>query len=251
MIASAAGVYWLLTSPAFQLDESRVDIPGLNYTDSVTLRELIGLPGDATPNVFRLQTVEMQHALASLPAVAAAEVWVALPNHLIVAVTERTPVVIVRTSTGSFVLDVDGVVLDDHPTETGDSLGLPIVEDNRVQFAADLAVGDTLDAVNLAAILRLGALTPAIVGSSASELHVTVDDTDGYVLTATPTGWRAVFGHYTPTLRPPDIIDRQVQCLRSLLATGEQNLAVIYLAPLDEHCGTSVPRETPSPSPSS
>ena len=251
MIASAAGVYWLLTSPTFRLDESRLDISGLNYTDPARVRELIGLPLDATPNVFRLRTVEMQHALASLPAVARAEVSVALPNHLTVAVTERIPVVVLRTTTGSFVLDADGVVLEELPTEIADALGLPIVQDDRQQFAPVVAVGGTLDAVNLGAILRLGALTPAIVGSSAADLHVTVDDTDGYVLTPTPAGWRAVFGNYTPTLRPVDIIDRQVQCLRSLLATGERDLAVIYLAPLDEHCGTSLPRETPSPSPTS
>ena len=37
------------------------------------------------------------------------------------------------------------------------------------------------------------------------------------MLTAEPHGWRAIFGSYTPTLRPPDMIARQVQCLRSLL----------------------------------
>lgn len=249
MIVAAAAIVWLITSPAFRLDQDRVEISGLNYTDPTTVRQLIGLPADATPNVFRLHTTQMQRALASLPAVARADVRVALPDGLVVAVTERTPVVVLRNGAGSFVLDAEGVALEILSTDAADALGLPTVDDRRAEFAPDLDVGGTLGAVDLAAVLRLGALTPELVGSAATSLRITVDDADGYVLTREPAGWRAVFGHYTPTLRPPDIIDRQVQCLRSLLATGEADLAVIYLAPLDEHCGTSLPRATPSPTP--
>jgi len=49
------------------------------------------------------------------------------------------------------------------------------------------------------------------------------------------------------------MIPRQVQCLRSLLGAGEAEVTTIYLAPLDERCGTYVPvatpRETPTPAP--
>jgi hypothetical protein len=52
-------------------------------------------------------------------------------------------------------------------------------------------------------------------------------------------------------LRPVDIIPRQVQCLRSLLGTQETTVQTIYLAPLDEGCGTFLatptPRALPSP----
>jgi hypothetical protein len=249
MIVTVGAIVWLVTSPAFRLDQERVVISGLHYTDPTIVRQLIDLPADSTPNVFRLRTTQMQRALASLPAVARADVHVALPNGLIVAITERRPVVVLRNPAGSFILDSEGVALDLLSTEAADALGLPTVDDGRQDFAPDLEVGGRLDAVDLGAILRLGALTPELVGSSATALRISVDDSDGYVVTREPAGWRAVFGHYTPTLRPPDIIDRQVQCLRSLLATGETDVAVIYLAPLDEHCGTSLPRTTPSPTP--
>ena len=94
---------------------------------------------------------------------------------------------------------------------------------------------------------RLAALTPEIVGTTYSHLRLSVDDTEGYVLEAEPNGWRAVFGQYTPNLRPVDLVDRQVQCLRARLAEDEQQIAVIYLAPLDEGCGTYLPRTTPAP----
>jgi hypothetical protein len=97
-------------------------------------------------------------------------------------------------------------------------------------------------------MLQIGALTPELVGSAASELVFSADDTDGFVVTAAPYGWRAVFGFYTPTLRPPTLIAQQVQCLRSLLASGEAQMDTIYLAPEGDRCGTYLPHASPSPS---
>jgi hypothetical protein len=91
-------------------------------------------------------------------------------------------------------------------------------------------------------MLQIGALTPALLGSTASQLAFRVDDRDGFVVSASPDGWRAVFGFYTPTLRPPSEIAQQVQCLRSLLAMGEAAIDTIYLAPQDDRCGTYLPR---------
>ena len=91
-------------------------------------------------------------------------------------------------------------------------------------------------------MLQIAALTPALVGSAALTLAFSVDDSRGFVVSAAPGGWRAVFGIYTPTLRPPSEIAQQVQCLRSLLATGESAIDTIYLAPQDDRCGTYLPR---------
>ena len=51
-------------------------------------------------------------------------------------------------------------------------------------------------------------------------------------------GWRALFGYYTPTLQPPEVIPRQVQCLQWLLASEERKLETVRLALSDETCGT-------------
>jgi hypothetical protein len=99
-----------------------------------------------------------------------------------------------------------------------------------------------VDPTETAAMLQIGALTPTMVGSNASSLTFGATDADGFVVTAEPYGWRAVFGFYTPTLRPPSQIAQQVQCLRSLLATGEAAIDTIYLAPSDDRCGTYLPR---------
>jgi hypothetical protein len=116
-----------------------------------------------------------------------------------------------------------------------------------------MELGGRVDATTVDANLRLASLTPDSLGTSYAALALSVDDSDGYVLTAGPGGWRAVFGHYTPTLRPVDIIDRQVACLRARIDAGERDIEVVYLSPVDDRCGTYVPAgnpgatETPTP----
>jgi hypothetical protein len=252
-VASAAALGWLVGSHDFNLRPDRVEITGLRYTSAEDVRAVIGLPIGATPNVFRVQTGSMQRALEALPAVARAQVEAILPDRLLVTVTERTPAFVLRTATAAFLIDEGGVALYEPPAEDAAKLGLPVVDDSRALLATDFDVGGRLDEISLAADLRLAALTPANIGSSYATLALTVDDEEGYVLTAEPGGWRAIFGHYTPTLRPIDIIDRQVECLRARVDAGETEIAVIYLAPLEERCGTYMPRQTPrasaSPSP--
>ncbi|MGI8928708.1 MAG: cell division protein FtsQ/DivIB [Candidatus Limnocylindrales bacterium] len=244
-VASATGVNWLLTSHAFDLDPSDVEVSSLVYTQPDVVRQAISLPEDAAPNIFRIDTRSMSRALEALPAVARADVYLTLPHRLVVSVTERTPTFVLTTPAGAFVLDVDGFVLDELPPAEAIDLSLPVVDDVRDQFGPDLEVGGRLDQVSLDAMLRLAAITPELIGTAYETMSLKVDDTDGYVLSAEPDGWRAVFGHYTPNLRPVDLIDRQVQCLRARVEAGEQGIAVIYLATLDDRCGTFLPERTP------
>ena len=254
-IVSMAAVNWLLSDDLFDLDPGRVEVSSLVYTQPEAIRQVIDVPEGALPNVFRIDTGSMRRALEALPAVARAEVYVTLPHRLVVRVTERTPTFVVITPAAAFAVDSEGFVLDELPAADAPSLGLPVVNDTREQFAPELEVGGRLDAVSVDATLRLAAVTPALIGTGYEALSLTVDDVDGYVLRALPTGWRAIFGHYTPNLRPVDLIDRQVQCLRSRVEAGEQGIAVIYLATLDERCGTFLPEGTPvetaSPAPRS
>ncbi len=244
--ASLTWAAWLVNSETFALDPTRLEVSHLVYTSPELVRDAIDLPPDATPNVFRIDTRRMERALAALSAVADADVSVALPDSIAIDITERTPTFVLSTRTAAFVVDVDGFILDELAPSEASGVGLPTVDDLRQQFAPALAVGGRLDEISIDTSLRLLALTPADLGSRFDALEVRVEDTDGYVLTAEPAGWQAVFGHYTPSLRPVDLIDRQVQCLRSRLAVGE-DAAVIYLAPQGEHCGTYLPGRSVSP----
>ncbi len=57
---------------------------------------------------------------------------------------------------------------------------------------------------------------------------------------ANPFGWTAIFGFYTRTIRPPDLIPGQVRALRSLLYGQEAKIGRVILA--DDRGGTYVPR---------
>jgi hypothetical protein len=249
MVISAGSIVWLLTADRFTLAPDQPQLVGLNYTDPAVVRAAIGIVPGSAPNLFMLRTAQMERELLKLPAVAAAHVEADLDGRMIVRVTERTPVVVLQAIDGQYLVDAEGVVLD-KLTAGQLPAGLPVVDDQRHATAPAMAVGGRLDLVDLAAILQLGAVTPTTVGSGAASLALTIDDQDGFALTAAPFGWRAIFGQYTLNLRPPDLIARQVQCLRSLLGTGESKIDTIYLSPLEDRCGTFVPRTTPSPAPS-
>jgi hypothetical protein len=73
-----------------------------------------------------------------------------------------------------------------------------------------------------------------------------VTDENGYVLNTKPTGWSAVFGFYTPSLRTTELIPGQVRLLRSLLEGREPQVDRVILA--SDTDGTYVARSTPKPS---
>jgi hypothetical protein len=247
ILVTAGGILWLATSRQFALAADGVEISGVHYTDALMVREALNLPADGAPNVFGLHTDAMRRALLTLPAVTAADVHVALPNHLVVRITERTAVLRVIHDGFAYLVDGEGMVLDARDTRLEIPADLPVIEDQRVDLAIAYQVGQLLDPSESAAMLQIGALTPALVGSNAAGLGFSATDAEGFVVTADPDGWRAVFGFYTPTLRPPTQIAQQVQCLRSLLATGEAQIQTIYLAPSNDRCGTYLPRESPGP----
>lgn len=242
MLGASFSLNWLTSPDNFQLDPADVEIAGLRYTDEGVARERLALDPATRPNLFRLRTSTMAAALTDLPAVARAEVAVGLPDALTVQVTERTPVLVWRAAGEAVLVDPSGVVIDE-ALPGGD---LPVVLDARRGALAPV-VGATIDSIDLAAALKIAALTPPALESVATALSVAVTDDDGFTLAADgAVSWRAVFGHYTPNLRPVDIIDAQVQCLRSLLAEREEQIAVIYLAPAEDRCGTFRARPTPN-----
>jgi hypothetical protein len=252
MLAAAGAANWALTSDQFALQAPSLT-GDLRYTSSAALLAAAGFSADSHPNVFTLRSREIERAITSIASISDAHVEVGLPNRVDIAVTEHQPVFALRRDGQTFLVDDSGVVLAQGSEAEPTALGLPIVEDLRSEPVAPLAVGHAIDAIDLASILQLGAVTPGLIDSGAASLALSVSDDDGFVMTAEPSGWQAIFGNYTPNLRPTDIIPRQVQCLRSLLGAREATVTTVYLSPLDERCGTFVPlataRATPTPTP--
>lgn len=248
VVLTAGGVFSLVTDDRFALGASgttgEVQVSGLGYTDSVAVMDALALSDAGNNNVFLLRTAEMRRRLLDLPSVANADVRVVLPDRLVVAITERTAVLRIEHGGATYLIDGDGVVLEKRAANAPPLPFLPLIDDRRVELGIPFEVGVAIDQTEAQAMLHIAALTPELVGSAATELVFSADDRDGFVVTAAPYGWRAVFGFYTPTLRPPTLIPQQVQCLRTQLASGEEQMDTIYLAPEGDRCGTYLPRPT-------
>ena len=245
LFASAAALYVLSVSDAFLVRPALLDLRGAAVTPRHAVERIARLA--PPPNAFRMRTAAIEQALEDLPAVEDARVNVLLPGRLIVEIREREAVLVWRAADRRFLVDATGRLFPlAPPTATQGAAALPVAHDRRAR-AVEAKVGASLDAVDLAVVRQLGAVTPQLLASRATRLDLWVDDHSGYVLEAEPNGWRAVFGLYTASLRSPDQIPAQVQCLRSLLADREASVTAVFLSPIERRCGTFTDRRSPAP----
>ncbi len=266
VLAAAAGTWGVTASAAFAV--RGVAIAGIHLTSSAAVQSALGMAvGGAGQNAFTLRTDELRDRLLELPTIADADVRVALPGSLQVTVTERVPILVWQVGASRLLVDRDGSVIADAGAAGATdearqaAARLPVVDDRRTSrwpLADDWRpavrqaprVGSVLQPLELGIARQLLSLTPADVGSTAPGLVVAVDDADGWILQpAVPDPWTAVFGFYSTTLRPPDIVAEQVRLLRSLIMGKESTYSRIVLA--DARNGTyTVRRGSPSPRPS-
>ena len=268
-------LFWMLTDDAFTVTDADVTFEGLAHADESAVREhLTDL--ERGPNVFRVKASDIVSELSTLTEVDAAAARVTLPAAVTVELDERDPVFIWSNGELSWLVDeegmlfapadeataaavraasrVEGDTVTDETTADGEITAgdeaadeaveltlaaradLPIVEDGRLPDEPP-TVGTHLRPTDLLVMRQLLAITPELLGSQSKSLELRVDDSAGYVLESN-RGWRALFGHYTPTLQPPTVLPRQVQCLEWLLASEERKLEEVWLALSDEACGT-------------
>jgi hypothetical protein len=227
MLAATAAIYGVTASPAFVVAD--LELTGIRYTDEQLVRERLALPADT--NLFRLSTEPLEARLLELPTIVAASIEARLPGTLAVRIEERVAVLAWQVGERRYLVDGQGSLFAEDSGRRGpDAASLPVVNDQRAT-STGLAVGSTLDPVDLDAATRLASLRPSDVGSVADRLGLQVTDIHGFVVRATPTSWQAVFGFYTPSLRSPEMIPGQVRLLRSLLLEqGERNVARVILA---------------------
>ena len=240
LLAGIAGLYGMATTEAFRIQ--RIEVTGTTWTSDREIHAALAVPDDH--NAFAVRTADLAGRLLRIPAVSGADVSVALPDEIRVAVTERVALMVWQVADRRYLVDESGLAFAELDGTGPAGAALPVIDDLRA-VSADLGVGTVLDAVTLDAALRLGSLVPADIGSSAAGLDLRVDDTDGFVVRGRPMDWTAVFGFYTPTLRTPELIPGQVRLLQYLLLGREDDVLKVILA--DDRSGTYVPRATPEP----
>lgn len=262
LVALTALFYWLLTDEAFTVSDEQVDFRGLAHADEADVRELLA-DIDRGPNIFRVRASQIVSQLSTLTEVDQASARVTLPAQVTVTLDERDPVFIWSDGATSWLVDEQGMLFApaDLPADSGADAEagadategpaggtvagsprerLPVVNDDRLPTEPP-TVGTYLSAIDLAVMRQLLAIDQELLGSRSGEFELRVDDRDGYVLNSLDRAWRALFGHYTLTIQPPDVIPAQVQCLRWLLAAEERDLHEARLAVSDDSCGTFIP----------
>ena len=240
LLLSMGALNGVSATPVFTL--TRTELPALRWTTPGDLAAAAATPQGT--NLFRLRVAPIERRIEALPGIADATVSVSLPDSLVVQVRERQAILVWAVGDGQFLVDRSGVLFAATSAEAATAAGLPTITDSREASAA-LAVGATLDPVDLDAATRFGSLVPADLGSTARSLIVTISDATGYALGTEPRSWVAIFGLYTPSLRTPAMISNQVRTLRSLIAGREDQIERIILA--DENGGTYIPRATSVP----
>jgi hypothetical protein len=240
-LVALAAMYGVANSSAFTFRHLRLE--GATLTDTAAVDEALAIPSGT--NLFALQTAPMERALRDLPTVETASVTVGLPDTLVVHLEEREAILVWRIGERRYLVDPDGhlfALAGEHPPASVERP--PVVIDERAA-SAGLSVGATLGPVDRDAATRLGSLVPGDVGSQGARLEVHVTDPSGFVVIGRPSGWRAVFGFYTASLRTPELVPGQVRLLRSLLIGREPMVDRVILA--SESDGTYTTRSSPSP----
>ncbi len=237
MVVTVLATYGVGASSAFLYRDLDFDAGAAAYTTRDVVLESLGLE-TGTLNLFLMKSDTYQQRLLQLPAVTGAEVTVSLPDVIRVRLAERVPVVVWSMSGRRFLVDRTGMLFAP-AVSGGPGDGLPVVADRRTA-SAGLEVGSQVDPVDLDAATRLADVAPGDLESIASELRVSIEDGDGFVVRPVGVPWIALFGVYTPSLRGPAMIPGQVRLLRSLLAGREFDVKRVVLA--DERNGTYVAR---------
>ena len=241
MLASGFLLTFVTGPSAFAL--ARTEAPSLEWTAAADVHAALAMPDGV--NVFQLDTTPLEAALEALPAVAAAEVGVQLPDGaLVVTIREREAILAWEAGQTRFLADREGVIFAAVAQDAKLPAGVAVVEDRRTGSADSLAIGARLDPVDLDVATRLGSVTPTDVGSAASRFRVRITNTDGFAVFAEGR-WTAVFGFYSPATRSTGMIPGQVRLLKSLLAGREDAVARVVLA--SETDGTYVPKPTSKP----
>ena len=271
-------LFWMLTDDAFTVSEASVSFEGLAHADEAVVREhltdLDRRPNvfrvratEIVGQVSTLTEVDSASASVTLPAGVTVTLderdpvfiwsngalsWLVDEEGMLFAPADEATAAAVRAATqGAEAADAtstgeatDGESGGESDASADDAArltlsaraDLPLIRDARLPDAPP-TVGSYLDPIDQLVMRQLLALTPQLLGTRAAELTVSVDQKDGYVVES-DDGWRVLFGHYTPTLQPPAVIPRQVQCLQWLLASEERKLEEVWLALSDEACGT-------------
>ncbi|MEO5986712.1 MAG: FtsQ-type POTRA domain-containing protein [Candidatus Limnocylindria bacterium] len=221
-VAVGAALIALLNGPWLRVTE--VTWAGEQFTSDRELDRV--LDPQRGRSVLTVDTRQLGERLERLPAVAEATVTAVLPGRIEASIVERRVAFLWETSTARLLGDADGTlfaILAPDAELAPEQTLLPHVVDERTSSRL-LTAGDRIPGTLLATALRLAALDPAALGSTASQFAVRLDDEFGFRVAASEPGWELALGVYgtDPTETEAEAaarLERQVTAVRTLFAS--------------------------------
>ncbi len=195
--AIAAVRSFFLRDPRFTVaSSSSIQTIGNTHLSRAQLLSVFG--EDVERNIFRIPISQRRAELESLPWVEHATVMRLLPNHIRIAITERTPVAFVRQGTQIGMVDANGVLLDIPPDAPGPHYSFPILTGINAadplstraarmriynDFTSDLDssgehISEKLSEVDLSNPEDVKALMPEVSGGITTDLLVHFGDSN-------------------------------------------------------------------------
>ncbi len=227
---------FVLTGSAFRI--TQVAVVG---TRSEGLERTIQQMGMQGQNIFLLDVTGFSKRIAALPQVASVELSKQLPNHLVVHVQERQPVLLWQTPEKTFAVDREGIVIAPASEVSGGEHLNTIIDLTKRQQTGKQAVpvlrpGMHLNTADVAFAQDIERRLPQVVGISTYKLYydgtMYTDTTGqggegpgsgGLFMIESPDGWKAYLGGAADT----NSLDNRLVALREILVlTRQQQLDV-------------------------
>jgi cell division protein FtsQ len=179
-LALVAALIAAYISPLFRVQN--VEIAGAAQTDPAVIVEMADLEGQS---MLHLDLSGVHERIAFLPAVKAVRVQRQWPHTVRIYVTERQPWGLWQVGGRNYVIDAEGVVLDDPPVAEG----APLIRDTG--NAVRLVPGDRVDAD---AVALTQALLHAVPEALALNVAVFEYNSSHGLTVVTDAGYRVVIG---------------------------------------------------------
>jgi hypothetical protein len=151
-----------------------------------------------------------------------------LPGGISVAIQEKVPALVWQTSAVRLLVADDGVVFGDLALSTplpAALARLPLIDDRR-ETSLDFFIGDRIPDAERSVALRLSAINPVALGSTAKGLRVRLDAQCGYVISArNGASWSAAIGLSGMDANSAAMsagIDARVAAVRTLFAAHSE-----------------------------
>jgi cell division protein FtsQ len=184
---------WVIRSKAFQI--AGVDVAGVRHLSENELKNIAGV--FTGQNIFRVNLEEAARSARANPWVKEVRIYRRLPNRVSMVVSERSPVAVLDTGSGQYLVDGEGVIIDRLSKESASAQSLPTVaiKDHKARL------GDQVGTEGMAEALTLLAELSARGGWQLAEITIKANSPETLSVIYAEHEFKMGSGNYSEKLR--------------------------------------------------